>query len=1032
MDQVASRQADNAVDQRFRICFAERLYDGAPRWYGTDYLDHAKTLDPDCTIDREPTVRSKLYASHDPRLLYHSDNTGYFATCVNPDCPARFQELLAESDLSQLDDDAAKDKRSRRSESLKNLALGKGKEHGWPCPSCGQPTMVFAAEIITDKWVYVLKEVGGSLAHYCEIHVDVTGGGGVVYTAMAGGVYDRAAKYQAYPGYLLLLPDPTQFAWHFFLSPVPLGKAALAMLQQSAQKQADLASVRDAKSPANAGVFIDPALQPWAATVRRKFSAKQAANPARELIPLVDPFAWAAQVVELDYVPILGTQMQMLGDGDEQAKAFIATVLTQVVGQRKTGDNPPTYENDPWDVKDELRPIPPGGSGTSVADAWLNRYKAAATYLTKEISCACSRLSFLLRFSLAHRIVEMGCQDWPNENDPLQIGIMHWSHILRDVLLCREGQDLVAALTAVSPVGSDASPMRPQDRIPVRNVLHGEGLGGAGGVAEEMGLGPVVNILAVMAGPIAAQVDDPYQYLTDTFKKVGVPVEATADGLISKSTFLSVRDLSLKVSGDVLKKYISKFPATPDEAQVQQKFRAEKWDGVISVFGSTKDVEKAFSIICAIADITKSPPPTANGYQRWSNYQSRIKAPLDAVDFIGKQGRALAKANANGKLAALMGKIDKAPQTAIASLAVDEYEVYLASKSAPLYLLSARYSKFVFGPIGIIMGGADMLIHLGKSMDAAAANDPGATVGEGMMAVAGLLTLVTGVAEFGALVTGAEAAAWCGPVGWVASGILLGAALVLHYGSKNDLELYANHCFLGSEYGKGGTDNAGKPWLTGHGYQWLYGDALFKPASDRWHRQQVALIRLLCNFDVWTGATSSRRGGGYIGVGFVPGGATFEVHLELSEVDGGGRKWAYDAIVWPESRDWTWTGQAPADAAVTFFPVSGPAPVTSIGFFVEPGSDVRRITWRLCVRINLDNGANYVPPKGDKDYYVINDTTEGGIYNLTSSADDDKIRSLDGSKPTAQADAPTDGTALASNDDAGAPDDDAVPAAAAG
>ena len=456
---------------RFQIRFVERLYDGSPRWYNTSWRDHIRRVQRRGwhALDREPGVVAKIRQAHDSSRLYPPERAEYVGTCINPDCNARVQGVFTQAVIRELIRRGPQYHRARYA-ALSALARGVPDDLRDTCETCGQKAFLFPIETIRNKWIYILKEEGGSLQHYCEIFSE-TPTTGTIYTHLSGGRYtDRNS--QPFQGYVNLLPNPTGFIWHFFLSPVRLGTNALSLLQRSITFEQNIIQARDNAHPSDAGVSIISQLQPWKTTVTRRF--RTAPQGRVEIIPLLDPFSWAAQVVDFEYLPVLAAITKLVRDSDEQSKAFIASLLQQAMGRRQVSDNPPRWENDQWDVVDDTIDVPGGFQGSNIADAWTTRYRNTLEYLTEETNKACARLVFLLRFSLAHRIVEQGCQDWEQTEGFLSYGLVHWAHILREMPNCEEGRRFIAWLTGSG--GSSSDPMRPASRIPITNVINGTGV----------------------------------------------------------------------------------------------------------------------------------------------------------------------------------------------------------------------------------------------------------------------------------------------------------------------------------------------------------------------------------------------------------------------------------------------------------------------------------------------------------------------------------------------------------------------------
>ena len=388
---------------RFQIRFVERLYDGSPRWYDTDWRQHIRRAQRRGrhALDREPGVVTKFRQAHDTSRLYPPDRTEYVGTCVNPNCNARIQGVFTQPVIQEMIRRGPQYHRARH-RALSALARGVPDDLRDRCETCGNKAFFYPVETIRNKWIYILKEDGGSLVHYCEIFAE-SPTSGTIYTQLSDGRYTERNS-SPFIGYVNLLPDPRSFVWHFFLSPVRLGANALSMLQRSGQLEQNIATARDRSNPSDAGVSVVAASQPWKTTVSRRF--RVAPQGRVELVPLVDPFSWAAQIADFEYLPILAAQHKIVRDSDEQSKAFIASVLQQAIGRRQTSSNPPRWVEDQWDVADDTIDVPSGFSGSNIAEAWTNRYRSTLEYSSDETNKACARLVFVLRYSLGHRIVE--------------------------------------------------------------------------------------------------------------------------------------------------------------------------------------------------------------------------------------------------------------------------------------------------------------------------------------------------------------------------------------------------------------------------------------------------------------------------------------------------------------------------------------------------------------------------------------------------------------------------------------------------
>lgn len=965
---------------RFRISFVERLYDGSPRWYASGWREYIRRVQrPWHPLDREPGVISKIRQAHDSGSLYPTDRTEFVGTCVNPDCSARVQGLFTQQVIQQLIMRGPQ-YNNERYRALSALARGAADDLRDNCQTCGEKAFFYPVEVIRNKWIYILKEQGSNLEHYCEIHSE-TSDTGTIYTELDGGKYSGRHS-SPFQGYVNLLPDPTAFTWHFFLSPVRLGADALSLLQRSPQLEQNIAQARDNANPADAGVPVIAQSQPWKTTVKRNFQSAPAGRV--ELIPLVDPFSWAAQSVDFDFLTILAAQLKIGSDPDEQSKAFIASVLQQAMGRRQVSDSPPRWEDDEWDVMDDTVDVPSGFSGTNIAEAWTNRYRDTLEYLTEETNKACARIVFILRYSLAHRIVEQGCQDWGQEAGYLSFGLTHWAHLLREISGCNVGNYFIAWLTGPESGSSGDDPMRPAVRIPIRNVLNGNGIRDNSAVFQETGLGIITTVYAAIVPGVINRNQRPAELIVQQLGAINIQA-ASFQG----KDLQSVRDFVLDVSSGLLDNYIERLPQGPAFSEVHRRTVAQNWSERLTMFRRLSQFDAAITLLLSLDVYTKSGRTYETGYDRYARIRDQIQTPIKIADFLAKNTRDLLKAQMSGAESRIISTLERDGAGAVAHLSAADYEIYLASRSVRAYQLLGTGVRVVAGPVGLLIGGVEMVSETMQTVDNWQAGDPGAAVGHGIQAVAGVLVIAVAGAECAALVTGAAVASWAGPVGWIAAGLMLIGALVISLWSKNDLELFARHSFLGPDYGEGDWDDeTGKAWLTGHPWPWLRYDSSGRrgrEASDRWQRQRLALLRMISSFKTWIGPGTFC--GGYIFPTFLSNTSYLDVEIKVMRVDETSPSETFRLKVWPAARDYIWVGHRPSRRSISFSPSDGDT-VTSLTISAGPETiSGDRFDYDLRVRLDLDgSGQNYLPGSGA---YVRNSTTLPGIYHDISSTDTD-------------------------------------------
>ncbi len=214
-------------------------------------------------------------------------------------------------------------------------------------------------------------------------------------------------------------------------------------------------------------------------------------------------------------------------------------------------------------------------------------------------------------------------------------------------------------------------------------------------------------------------------------------------------------------------------------------------------------------------------------------------------------------------------------------------------------------------------------MHGLQAVDAWEAGDPGTAIGQGIQAAAGVLVIAVAGAECADLLTGAAAASWTGPVGWIAAGLMLIGTVVIAVWSKNDMEQFAQHCFLGTAYGVGDWDkDTGETWMVGLPWPALRYARAGVESRDRWQRQRIALLRLISGFKVWIGPADPWGQdrvrfdgvGGIVHPTYLTDAACFHVRITIKSKGQSSPQSSYEARVWPRNRpEFFWVGQQRQD-----------------------------------------------------------------------------------------------------------------------
>jgi hypothetical protein len=848
------------------------------------------------------------------------------------------------------------------------------------CPECEHKRPVFGLSTIKGKWVYILMESGGALNPHLEIEIKDSSSGSI-HPFKNGHFTDE--KVVPFDGQLVLdkIKDHT---WHFFLSPIRLGRQALSLLTQAPKQDPKNAKNRDELKPTDWKVYVMPELelQPWTTTVKRKFPFHSGQfQPPYEYIPLVDAFSWVAQIAELDYLPIVAAQQKLIQDPEEQAKAFVASTLAQAIAKARDPDDPSKFVDDQWSIKDVTLGTPGDlqSKANNIAEAWVYRYKAALEFLTTEANQACSRVCFPVRFSLGHRIVELACQE--NTTDPtfLGFGMTHWAHILREMQISPAGR----AFTVWIAKNKDAA-----DRIPQRTVLGDNGLQALSNMTLEDRISLPVHVLAYLAPVLIASSDKPAEDMSKRLSKIGVNAKT-----FGPKDLKAMQDLSLKLPDMILDHYIKKLPAeiNPWAEDADKQFHTASglttWKARIQSFSTIRDVELIVSLFSDLTEFAqKKEGVHRTDWDRFKDAKKKVETGVKVAEYLTEKTHTLIKQGITSQKGyfsledlsfeeKLAKKIEEEGTRVLGSI---EAEIVSASRSLRAFKLVGVGKRVLAGPVGLIIGGCEIAIQFHEMGEAWEAGDPGKAVGLGIQVMGGALIIFVAAAETVALISGAGALAWAGPVGWIAAALIIIGTIIEIYSSKNDLQLFAQHCFLGPDWGEGGSETTGKAWMGTMGWSEL------KSAT----KTRLALLHMLTGFTTWTGwwktpqAPLTTTGpGGFILPAYVPANAFFEVEVDWAPRDQEPSKMlGYKAIIWPMEGDFTWLGKEPPRKEIRI--ERNESQITLIRIAASPHlSDP--IDWNFRVRLVYDSSAsNTLPIEG----WVENKSVDQSMgYNQVSS-----------------------------------------------
>jgi hypothetical protein len=910
----AGRRVQTTINLPFKVVFFERIYSGAPRWWSSEWLKHFRRPSGagGYCLEREDEVKKHLQLSHNPKCLFTNvdrkpdendpsqikpSDVSFLIACTNYNCSLRTWESVnfgsnklssvkSVSDFAMFEDlEAAerKDFSARITPELHRVSLAKDlpvekNQLMEKCPNCQTAKMVSGITPIRNKWVYVLKGSDGTLQPHTEIYLE-SAAQGDMYQDFKNGAFNPSNK-KKYPGFFPIEKADGEL-WHFFLSPVRLGPKSISMLTKSSEANHDWAqnaldadekSLDEMQKQGEYPMLIetgwDPTRQPWSTVESRKFSKGQV-KTLTEPVALVDPFSWAGQASDLDYLPIAAARQTLLDNPEEQAKAFIAASLAPAKGEKQDENN--IEQTDPWDLKGQTMDVPPEyASSGNIAQAWIDRYKQALQYLEKETRAACSRIIYAVRFSQAHRIVELACQENTGDPDALAFGMIHWCHILREMLVCDPGTAFIAWLTK-SRTAIDWIPQQ----------IGTDKYNKSDPRAQAIGQGLPAMVLSYLTPVLLRETDKPEDVFRHRLEEIDIEVPMDwAKAILTPDTTKPIADLTFSIPEKYLHHYIHHFPKEIHVDQFHALNGAKNWQARIMGISKLKDLLRVAALLRCVFEWGEEykGPDTTWGYT--SNIAEKVETGVKLAEFWVEQGKLLIEEGFGKELEHAAEEIAKRGTTNIYGELVKKKLLKATNALRAMKGLEAG-EKLLSGPIGFLMGGAELVLQTHESVEAWENGDPNAAMAHQIKALAGGLMAVIGIGETLAIIGVAGEMAWLGPVGWIAAGLMLIGEIYLAYGSKTDYELFAEYCFLGTQAGaggeEGGEEKSNKVWMEDMSWAQL--------AEPKYGR--LALLRLASTFSVWIGYHPLAPGEGpwwQIKAKFVPAGAYFEVEEDFWDV----------------------------------------------------------------------------------------------------------------------------------------------------
>jgi hypothetical protein len=588
-----------------------------------------------------------------------------------------------------------------------------------------------------------------------------------------------------------------------------------------------------------------------------------------EICSVIDAWSWLEEVNEWDYRPILESQFELLVNKNERSKLSIASVLNNLVAS-KSG------KEDPFGIRNEMESGCEKLSTKHKAGLWFDAFEKCRDFLGKETEIACRRLNEWME-SNAHQIIDTACSDELDTagfqfpyTTPLSLGIIHYSSILRDISGCTFGEAMMVGLVG-----------HPSSRIPYRFVLNP-------GEPEKKELAKVkldigdlsVNILALCSAAIIllAEANTEAEVFVKHLEQVGLKAEVTASIGPKTAAYgiykqVRVHDSLIKFNDKRIDKGGTTFlPKNFHDTYYSKIKLFNTWEGRLTglydllagakVYGKSPDFESQIAALSKIKEKVQYPTKVLAYVVSQSKlgfaWYAQKYYKFDLAKFVAAKGDNY--------------YISRETLELIQSGSIERFE-----RMTVLYKGIDYTGKILAGPVAFVFGAWNLAFQGREMIDSWQNGDYGTAIGTALLYTASVITVSCAIVETLALAKVAWAAAYMsemGPLGLLAALIVIAATLVIWALSKNELELFTLHCFLGDDYGTGSSNKT---------YTWAEGTTFRSWASgeDRYTRQLVYLVNLISSFKVLIrfGGTilPSSIYGGFVQPGYLPPGAKCEV-----------------------------------------------------------------------------------------------------------------------------------------------------------
>lgn len=835
------------------IQIVEHVYDGSPRWRENvkkTYKLHTK--DRTSPIAREKDVRNSIdNAWGRPFIGQKGKSAGEkfsggiwdLGTCINPDCDQRSQNVM-------------------------KFTIHHTHSAIYPikCQQCGKDMPLLHFKPIERKWIYVFSGKSKNMELAYEMFAETKDDWLVLrkpnpsrsYLPIFEGkkrhkrVFKSGARLKVKKGE----------TYHFFLSPVQLGKKSLKKLLAGDKNSSSSGKRVNESNGLNEQLDTNLIVRKFNDAPKQTLDplGKKKNNP--EIVAVIDPFAFVIEAKEWDFLPIVQALYNLQFDKNERAKKNIASILTALIGE---------LSEDKFDLIDEIHKHAKSINGSHNAKSWLDAQKKCMDFLSRYVEEAALRLVEWLD-SDAHWIVELSIQEHSDNPEILALGITHYTSIIKDILANSVGQAYITRLESKEKV-----------RLPYKFILYPTAAekNANNKVRKKYGDLPA-QLLALLMPVIINKSNDNNraENIVKHLKDLGV--DALVTGNINPAPGFGYKGFQI-VKNSLL---------AIDEARIEKVGKSYLPERIhnrikpgLKVFTQFEShIEATFNIFAGIKVYTQKAKPSDSPLDQAVRTKTKWEYPFQAAKYASDISKLSLAIWANKKYGIEIEKLAMGSRTtyldsssdSIKALLRNKKNFVILSRNAKFYSWITRVSKYLIGPVALVFGGIDMLIQTRQTIVGWEDGNSGGAVGSAMLLSAAALGVTAAVVETLSLIgviSQASATSLLGPIGILAALITVGAMVVFALFSKSDLELYASHCFLGNEYGEG---SSGPNWASGVRYK------SWKAWPDAIIYQNIYLFNLMSSVKVLIrhhpimGAAAIKYGA-FVQTGYLPYNARCEV-----------------------------------------------------------------------------------------------------------------------------------------------------------